>query len=69
MEVLEDSMVFQQEEVLFRNGYDIGIGVAMATGSPMALGATGAVTPPGGRNRRVRLLHLSAYRDDRRVGD
>jgi hypothetical protein len=46
MEVLEDSMVFQQEEVLFRNGYDIGIGVAMATGSPMALGATGAVTPP-----------------------
>jgi hypothetical protein len=39
-------MVFQQEEVLFRNGYDIGIGVAMATGSPMALGATGAVTPP-----------------------
>jgi len=39
-------MVLQQEEVLFRNGYDIGIGVAMATGSPMALGATGAVTPP-----------------------
>jgi hypothetical protein len=39
-------MVFQQEEVLIRNGYDIGIGVAMATGSPMALGATGAVTAP-----------------------
>jgi hypothetical protein len=39
-------MVFQQEEVLHRDGYDIGIGVAMATGSPMALGAMGAVTPP-----------------------
>jgi len=36
----------KQEEVLIRNGYDVGIGVAMATGSPMALGAVGAVTPP-----------------------
>lgn len=39
-------MVLQQEEVLIRDGYDIGIGVATATGSPMALGATGTVTPP-----------------------
>lgn len=39
-------MVLKQEEVLYRNGYDIGIGVAMATGSPMALGAKGEVTPP-----------------------
>jgi hypothetical protein len=39
-------MALKQEQVLFRNGYDIGIGVASATGSPMALGATGAVTPP-----------------------
>lgn len=36
----------QQEQVPIRNGYDIGIGVAAATGSPMALGATGAVTAP-----------------------
>jgi hypothetical protein len=36
----------QQQQVLFRNGYDIGIGVAAGTGSPMALGATGAVTAP-----------------------
>ena len=39
-------MAMQQREVLVRNGYDIGIGVASATGSPMALGATGEVTPP-----------------------
>ncbi|MGC0334160.1 hypothetical protein RKD23_007150 [Streptomyces sp. SAI-170] len=39
-------MVLQQEEVPMRNGYDIGIGVAMASGSPMALGAVGDVTPP-----------------------
>ncbi|MFH8371742.1 hypothetical protein [Streptomyces sp. NPDC018031] len=39
-------MVLQQEEVPIRNGYDIGVGVAMATGSPMALGAVGEVTPP-----------------------
>ncbi|MEU7283499.1 hypothetical protein AB0A69_32720 [Streptomyces sp. NPDC045431] len=39
-------MVLQQEEVPIRNGYDVGIGVAMASGSPMALGAVGAVTPP-----------------------
>ncbi len=38
-------MVLQQEEVPIRNGYDIGIGAAMATGSPMALGAKGDVTP------------------------
>jgi hypothetical protein len=39
-------MALKQEEVPYRNGYDIGIGVAMATGSPMALGAEGDVTPP-----------------------
>jgi PASTA domain len=39
-------MALKQEEVLIRDGYDIGIGVASATGSPMALGAVGAVTPP-----------------------
>jgi MAC/Perforin domain len=39
-------MVMKQEQVLIRDGYDIGIGVASATGSPMALGTTGAVTPP-----------------------
>jgi hypothetical protein len=39
-------MALQQEEVIYRNEYDIGIGVAMATGSPMALGAQGDVTPP-----------------------
>jgi hypothetical protein len=39
-------MALKQEEVLYRNGYDIGIGVAMATGSPMALGVRGDVTPP-----------------------
>lgn len=39
-------MVLKQETVPFREGYDIGIGVTMATGSPMALGAEGAVTPP-----------------------
>ena len=39
-------MPLKQEQVLIKNGYDIGIGVASATGSPMALGATGVVTPP-----------------------
>src|SRR5687768_10685591 len=39
-------MAMKQEQVLMRDGYDIGIGVASATGSPMALGAVGAVTPP-----------------------
>ena len=39
-------MALKQEKVLMRDGYDIGIGVASATGSPMALGAVGAVTPP-----------------------
>jgi hypothetical protein len=39
-------MAMKQEEVLIRDGYDIGIGVASATGSPMALGAVGAVTAP-----------------------
>jgi hypothetical protein len=39
-------MVMKQEQVLIRDGYDIGIGVASATGSPMALGALGTVTPP-----------------------
>jgi hypothetical protein len=39
-------MAMQQEEVVIRDGYDIGIGVASATGSPMALGAVGTVTPP-----------------------
>ena len=39
-------MALKQEEVPIRKGYDIGIGVATATGSPMALGAKGAVTPP-----------------------
>jgi hypothetical protein len=39
-------MALKQETVLFQDGYDIGIGVNMATGSPMALGAIGAVTPP-----------------------
>jgi hypothetical protein len=39
-------MAMQQREVLIRNGYDIGIGVTSTTGSPMALGVTGAVTPP-----------------------
>ncbi|RKN44819.1 hypothetical protein [Streptomyces hoynatensis] len=42
----ETIVVLKQEEVPIRNGYDIGIGVAMATGSPMALGAIGEVTPP-----------------------
>jgi hypothetical protein len=36
----------KQEKALIQNGYDIGLGVAMATGSPMALGAVGEVTPP-----------------------
>jgi hypothetical protein len=36
----------QQVEVTMRNGYDIGIGVAAGTGSPLALGATGEVTAP-----------------------
>lgn len=39
-------MALKQERVLIQDGYDIGIGVASATGSPMALGAIGAVTPP-----------------------
>src|SRR5437764_10859080 len=39
-------MAMKQEQVLIRDGYDIGIGVASATGSPMALGAVGDVTPP-----------------------
>src|SRR5688572_12655792 len=39
-------MAMKQEKVLIRDGYDIGIGVSSATGSPMALGAIGAVTPP-----------------------
>ncbi len=39
-------MALQQEQIQIRDGYDIGIGVASATGSPMALGAVGAVTPP-----------------------
>ena len=39
-------MALKQEVALFKDGYDIGIGVTMATGSPMALGATGEVTPP-----------------------
>ena len=39
-------MAMKQERVLIRDGYDIGIGVASATGSPMALGTTGAVTAP-----------------------
>lgn len=39
-------MAMQQREVLIRNGYDIGIGVASTTGSPMALGVEGTVTPP-----------------------
>lgn len=39
-------MVMKQETVPMRDGYDIGIGVSMSSGSPMALGATGAVTPP-----------------------
>ena len=39
-------MVLKQEEVPIRNGYDIGVGVAMASGSPMALGAEGVVSPP-----------------------
>jgi hypothetical protein len=43
---MEVAMVMKQEEVLMQKGYDIGIGVAMATGSPMALGTTGEVTAP-----------------------
>ena len=39
-------MALKQVEVAFRKGYDIGMGVAAASGSPMALGATGEVTPP-----------------------
>lgn len=39
-------MALKQEAVVFREGYDIGIGVAMATGSPVALGATGPITAP-----------------------
>jgi hypothetical protein len=39
-------MVLVQQEIPFRHGYDIGIGVDMATGSPMAKGAQGEVTPP-----------------------
>ncbi|MFJ5081270.1 hypothetical protein [Streptomyces sp. NPDC088706] len=38
--------MMKQEMVPMRDGYDIGIGVSMASGSPMALGATGMVTPP-----------------------
>jgi hypothetical protein len=36
----------KQEKVNIQEGYDIGIGVAMASGSPMALGAIGEVTAP-----------------------
>jgi hypothetical protein len=36
----------KQEKVNAQDGYDVGIGVAMATGSPMALGAVGEITPP-----------------------
>jgi hypothetical protein len=43
---MEVFMAMKQEKVLIRDGYDIGIGVASATGSPMALGAIGQVTPP-----------------------
>lgn len=39
-------MPLKQEKVLIRDGYDIGIGVASATGSPMAMGCIGEVTPP-----------------------
>jgi hypothetical protein len=39
-------MALKQETLLMQNGFDIGIGVAMASGSPMALGAVGDVTPP-----------------------
>lgn len=39
-------MAMKQEKKLWQEGYDIGIGVASATGSPMALGAVGAITPP-----------------------
>ena len=39
-------MVFQQETVVTRKGYDLGIGVDMATGSAMAKGAQGEITPP-----------------------
>ena len=28
-------MVLKQEEVLYQDGYDIGIGVSMATGTPL----------------------------------
>jgi hypothetical protein len=39
-------MALKQEKVLYQEGYDIGIGVAMASGSPMRLGARGEVTAP-----------------------
>jgi hypothetical protein len=39
-------MALKQERLLFQDGFDIGIGVALATGSPMALGASGELTPP-----------------------
>ncbi|WP_374119906.1 PASTA domain-containing protein [Streptomyces sp. LS1784] len=57
-------MVLKQEEVPMRDGFDIGIGVAMATGSPMALGAVGNVTPPaigpGGAGSRGLFFRDSA---------
>ncbi|GGT55055.1 hypothetical protein GCM10010271_68590 [Streptomyces kurssanovii] len=66
-------MVLKQEEVPVRNGYDIGIGVAMATGSPMALGAVGDVTPPfapGGSGSFVfrRLETTQELEEELRVG-
>jgi hypothetical protein len=39
-------MALNQVKVVMRQGYDIGMGVAAASGSPMAKGAVGEVTPP-----------------------
>lgn len=39
-------MALKQERILYQEGYDIGLGVTMATGSPMALGVTGGISPP-----------------------
>ena len=57
-------MAMKQERVLMQEGYDIGIGVASATGSPMAVGAVGEVNTSAGRPWRVWVIHLSACRHE-----
>jgi hypothetical protein len=39
-------MALNQEDALYRDGYNIGLGVEMATGDPMNRGVQGAIGPP-----------------------